>query len=166
MYKIIEKGERLEVQENGGVVMSYTFHKVDSSDVMELITGQDSSKLKVTKLDSSAFAIDRKVNELFYLLKSGDSAEAKFLVSEMVPEGQPLPEGFKNVSHIIYRVRVHEVLTPEQFSNDVKQERENINIQINQNADMLKIANMQQYAIDSAIIQDYLAKNNLKLTKY
>ncbi len=162
LYKIVESGGGAKVVENGGVVMSFSFHKVDSADNMEFITGQDSSKLKISKLDSSAFIIDKKVNELFFLLASGDSAEAKFLVKDFEMNGQPLPEAFKNTSHIIYRVRIHEVLTPEQFSEDVKQERLNITMGINQTAEMLKTTNMEQYAKDSVVIEEYLSKNNLK----
>ncbi|MCF2490121.1 FKBP-type peptidyl-prolyl cis-trans isomerase [Dyadobacter sp. CY347] len=79
------------------------------------------------------------------LLASGDSAKISINADSMFAKiGQPMPPMIKKGSDLSFTVKVVSVLSPEEFQ---KQLSESVN---------------KQKTIDAKVIDDYLAKNNLK----
>lgn len=158
-YKIVKKGTGKTKAQIGDIVEFHILAKVDTQ-VLGDSRKQPDGKPAVTRVDS--VKAPGQWQAVLPMLAEGDSAVLQIWCDSMLkgipPQQQQLPPWLVKGNKVMIYLKVVGIKSMEEYQKEMKVKQEQMQKEMQEKAAL-------QAPVDDKIIQDYLAKNNIKAQK-
>ena len=157
-YTVVEEGEGDPSQQGEYLVLNMLY-KDQGSDSIWYDTGNEMPQL-IQNMDSAWMTGNKMVQVIFSEMKEGDSVIFEVTAGDLFQNtwNQSLPEGINADQIIEFQVGLDQILEQEEIMAWMQEQNDKRRAMMEEQAE-------EQFATDTAILEEYLAENNIETTK-